>query len=79
MLDFVLYRETTEGTMQWKLHVEAAEWLFSDALEYPIADEGYPFLKVCALLGLDPKAIREQALVLTRQDLNRFSAQEGPG
>ncbi len=74
MLDFVLYADCVEkNPARYELHTEAAEWLFSDAVDTPPGEQGYTYQAVCGMLGLDPKEIREQALQLTREDLHRFS------
>lgn len=74
VLDFVLYADCEKkDELRYELHTEAAAWLFSDQIDASPGVEKYTYLQVCAMLELDPKAIREQALQLTRKDLHRFS------
>lgn len=75
VLDFVLYRDVTraQNLLHYKLHSDAARWLFFDGTEVTGEDRRYTFLHICLLTGLDPRRVRDQALVLTRDDLKRFN------
>lgn len=81
VLDFALYRDVKpkKDPLRHRLAVDAAGWLFFDGIE-PRDEAGrYSFLHICLLLNLDAKAIREQALTLTREDIRRFNGDAGPG
>jgi hypothetical protein len=79
VLDFVQYQDCERSNAnRYQLHVEAAGWLFSDAIEGADGEYNkYTFLQICSLLGMNPMEIREQALTLTKEDLHRFSADTG--
>jgi hypothetical protein len=79
LLDFVLYRHVRPKAdpLRHALAKDAAGWLFYEGTE-AIDEKGrYTFRHICALLELDADEIRAQALVLTRDDLRRFTADSG--
>jgi hypothetical protein len=79
VLDFALYKDADreKEPLRHALAVEAAGWLFFDGTE-SIDEEGrYTFLHICSLIGLNAKEIRDQALMLTRHDLQRFNGDAG--
>jgi hypothetical protein len=79
VLDFALYRDCDpeQEPLRHELAADAAGWLFFDGTE-SIDEEGrYTFLHICTLLGFDALLIREQALTLTRKDLQRFNGDAG--
>ena len=75
MLDFALYRDCDPETdgLRNELAADAAGWLFFDGTEVVNEQGRYTFLHLCILLNLNPTAIREQALLLKREDLARFN------
>ena len=79
VLDFALYRDAApeDDPLRANLAADAAGWLFFDGLESVDEDGRYTFLHICQLLGLDAKQIRDQALALTRDDLQRFNGDVG--
>lgn len=80
VLDFAMYRsrKKRKQPVEYKLGVDAAGWLFFDGTETHDSEGRYTFLYICALLELDAREIREQALRLTRTDLHRFNGEGRP-
>jgi hypothetical protein len=80
VLDFALYRDVNPESepLRYALATDAAGWLFFDGTESVDEEGRYTFLYLCMLLGLDARSIREQALSLTRKDLQRFNGDAGP-
>lgn len=80
VLDFALYRDVSPLTepLRYELASDAAGWLFFDGTESVDSEGRYTFLHLCALLGLNARSIRDQALALTRKDLARFNGDAGP-
>ena len=79
VLDFALYKDCDkeEAPTRYALAVDAAGWLWFDG-EEPYDDQGrYTYRYICTLLGVNPTAIREAALELTREDLHRFNGDSG--
>jgi hypothetical protein len=79
VLDFALYRDAkpADDMLRHNLAADAAGWLFFDGTESMDEEGRYTFLHICQLLGLDAKQIRDQALALTREDLQRFNGDAG--
>lgn len=76
--DFVLYRDcTAQAPEEYAMAIDAAGWLFFDGEDTTDVEGRYTYLYICSLLDLDYKAIRAQALKLTRQDLKRLSGGSG--
>jgi len=79
VLDFALYRDCDpdKESLRHELAADAAGWLFFDGTESIDAEGRYTFLHICSLLGINAQLIREQALMLTRKDLQRFNGDAG--
>ena len=76
ILDFAVYRhaDPSERPAEYALAEDAAGWLFWDGTE-TVDDEGkYTFLYICQLLELDARAIRQCALKLQRDEVQRLSS-----
>jgi hypothetical protein len=79
VLDFALYKDVSKqkDAVRHALAVDAAGWLWFDGEERIDAQGRYSFRFICSLLSVDPAAIRERALTLSRQDLHRFNGDSG--
>jgi hypothetical protein len=74
-----VYRHADPVTQpeQFALANDAVGWLFWDGTESEDEEGRYTFLYICTLLDLDAKAIRERALKLTRDEVQRISNSSG--
>lgn len=73
--DFVLYEEadSAKNPNEYELYVGAVDWLFWDG-EEECDDEGrLTFRHICGTLGLDPRQIRQAALTMSRNDIQRLN------
>lgn len=69
--DFVNYKDAKPGTEQYKMAVDAAGWIWWNGTE------DMTFLKICELLGLNPKKIRKITTTLTSDELLRMTRDTG--
>lgn len=81
VLDFVVYRDACPKTQPdlYALAEDAVGWLFWDGIESADEQGRYTFGYICLLLELDARAIRERALTLTREEVQRISNSSGDG
>lgn len=79
VLDFVVYRfaDPVSQPEQYALAVDAVGWLFWDGIESEDAEGRYTFGYICLLLELDARKIRERALTLTRDEVQKISNSSG--
>jgi hypothetical protein len=52
---------------------EAAGWLFWDGAEPEDGEGRYTFRHICELLDLDPNAVRQRALSMTREEIQTLN------
>lgn len=52
---------------------EAAGWIFWDGAEESDGEGRYTFRHICELLDLDPNALRQRALAMTREDIQTLN------
>lgn len=79
VLDFAIYRrvDQKERPEEYALAEDAAGWLFWNGME-PHDEAGrYTFLYICRLLDLNATQIRDAALTLTKEDVQRINNSAG--
>lgn len=78
VLDYALYRDCDprHQKRQRDIAIDARDWMFDDDEQPFSLERGYTFLRVCALLGLDPEVVRARATILTREEIYRLQGKE---